>query len=280
VRGPGMEENTRILGLFTCFNRKNSTLRCLDTLLKQQGVDWAFIAVDDNSPDGTAEALGLYPQVMVIEGNGSSYYSGGMRIAISAAKARCEAEAFDYILLINDDVSFHPGAVGRLVAYLNGENAVMVGATEDSAGRLSYGGIRMRSRFGPKYEWVMSSGRRETCDTFNANCVLIPVEIFRRAPNIDPAYVHSIGDFDYGLEITRLGYPIYVSDFFVGVCDDNPVAGGWRDRSLGVLERIRRKESPKGQPVRMWFHYLRKHYGLVSACLYAANDYIKIFLGR
>jgi GT2 family glycosyltransferase len=114
------------------------------------------------------------------------------------------------------------------------------------------------------------------CDTFNANCVLIPWGIFRKLNNIDTVYTHSMGDFDYGYSASRSGVSIKVSDQFVGVCPDNPVSVTWRNTELSRKERLRRKESPKGLPGNEWFHYLKKNYNVLTAIVYSAIPYLRI----
>ena len=97
---------------------------------------------------------------------------------------------------------------------------------------------------------------------------------------IDPFYKHSIGDFDYGLQISRLGYEIHVFPSYVGQCNDNALTKTWQDRTLPRRERVRLKESRKGLPRDDWFHYLRKNFGLATAIVRSITPYIKILIGK
>ena len=77
----------KVLGLMTCFNRKEKTIRALNNLIQGNSeIEMSFIVADDGSTDGTSEALGEIPNVTVLKGNGSLFYSGGMRLAIEEAK--------------------------------------------------------------------------------------------------------------------------------------------------------------------------------------------------
>ena len=77
----------KVLGLMTCFNRKEKTLRALENLIQgNPEIEFSFIVVDDASTDGTAQALNQIESMMLISGNGSLFYSGGMRLAITEAK--------------------------------------------------------------------------------------------------------------------------------------------------------------------------------------------------
>ncbi len=133
---------------------------------------------------------------------------------------------------------------------------------------------------GIHYNTVKPSDSDRRCDTFNANFVVIPKTIFMAVPTMDEHYRHSLGDFDYGLSIKRKGFSIEVSDFFVGVCDNNPSGGTWRDKSLSRSERIKKKESVKGAPARQWFYFLKKNFGIGYAIVYSVMPYLRIILGK
>jgi GT2 family glycosyltransferase len=105
-------------------------------------------------------------------------------------------------------------------------------------------------------------------------------DAFFTMPNFDPHYVHSLADFDYGLEMRRKGIPVQVSVSYAGICPDNDSTGGWTDRKLSRRERLRKKESVKGAPFRPWFYFLRKNFGLGQAILHGFTPYLRILLGR
>lgn len=268
----------KVLGLVTCFNRKEKTVRALKNLIQgNPTIDFSFIVADDASTDGTVQALESFNMVTVLSGDGTLFYSGGMRLAIE--KAKCLKEQFDYCLLFNDDVEFYDSAIEKLKE--KEKNVIWVGPTCDEQGVLTYGGIVKTSVWRPKTEIIMgknTSGKE--CDTFNANCVLIPWNIFIILDNIDAIYTHSMGDFDYGFSAKKKGVKIKVSDEYVGVCPDNPVQVSWRNTKLSRRERFQRKESPKGLPGKEWFHYLNKNYNLLTAIIYSLIPYVRILIKK
>lgn len=268
----------KVLGLMTCFNRKEKTIRALKNLIKgNPDIEFSFIVADDASSDGTAEALNCFQNVKVLLGNGSLFYSGGMRLAIE--EARNDGTVYDYCMLFNDDVEFFDAAIEELCK--KDASVIWVGPTSDERGALSYGGIVKTSKWRPKTEIVMADDSKgRACDTFNANCVLIPWDIFKELDNIDDVYTHSMGDFDYGFSAVKKGYEIRVSDKYVGVCPDNPVSVSWRNTDLSMKERIRRKESPKGLPTKEWFYYLKKNYNFITAVVYSVIPYIRIVIKK
>ena len=268
----------RVLGLMTCFNRKEKTVKALEKLIQgNPQIEFSFVVADDASTDGTAEALQKFPGVTVLSGDGNLFYSGGMRLAIQHAKTA--GAEYDFCLLFNDDVDFFAHGLETLCKKKKG--IIWVGATSDEEGNLSYGGVVKTSNWRPKTKIIKSDDEEGTvCDTFNANCVRVPWDIFMALDNIDPVYTHSMGDFDYGFCAVRKGYEIRVADGFVGVCPDNPVSVSWRNTELSRKERLRRKESPKGLPTKEWFHYLNKNYHLLTAIVYSTIPFVRILLKK
>lgn len=274
----------KILGILACYNRKEKTKSCIETLVqKNPECMITFVVVDDSSTDGTSKMLeelsnsGKY-DIHLLKGTGRLFYSGSMHVGMKYALEKFQAN-FDYCMLLNDDVLFFKGCVKKMVAQSQSQNnAVIVGAMSDATGSLSYSAVKYIK--GIRYKKMEIGQWNSRADTFNANCVLIPYVIFRNMGPIDSYFVHSLGDFDYGLELTRYGYKIYVSKEYVGQCENNSNKNTWMDCSLSRRERLRRKESPKGAPVKQWFYFLRKHWGILVAIKGSITPFIRIFFNR
>ena len=75
----------KIAVLITSYNRREKTLTCLKNLMEQDeipGLQLSIYLVDDNSSDGTTEAVrSHYPSVNIIKGTGQLFWAGGMRTA-------------------------------------------------------------------------------------------------------------------------------------------------------------------------------------------------------
>lgn len=270
-----------IATLLTCYNRKEYTIQCIKTLSEQNpSLDFVFVVVDDGSKDGTVEELQkLSDNIVLLHGTGSLFWNGGMYLAIDYAMNKLSS--IDYILLVNDDVNFYPKAIEKMIKRAkDNDKCVVVGSTEDNTGEISYGGIRKKSNFMAKFELIKPSVEPVLCDTFNCNCVLIPQEQFLICRNLDSYYKHSMGDYDYGMKIRRLGIPIINSSEHIGTCSDNAVGNTWRDRALTRRKRLELKESPKGLPKKDWFHFIYKNYGLLSAIYHSITPYIRILLKK
>lgn len=271
----------KVAVLLTCYNRKEKTIACLKSLANQNpGYDLRFVVTDDNSSDGTVSALqesGL--TVKILSGDGNLFWNGGMRKAISYALQK--NDWYDYVMLVNDDVLFYPGIVDLLYHRLmENEGEVVVGSTEDTAGRTSYGGVICLSRHFAKFRLQEPTENPVFCDTFNCNCVFMSKEIFFQAGNLDKHYTHSMGDYDYGMKLVRKGLRIINSEKHVGKCDDNEDAGTWRDTNLSRKQRLQKKESAKGLPRKDWFYFVKKNYGLFPAIYHTITPYIRILIGK
>lgn len=272
--------NMKILTLFSCFNRKDKTENCIRALVSgNPNLDFEFVVVNDGSTDGTAEMLQeLKKEFLITVLNGENlYYSGGMRLGMQYIKENNLLA--DYFLIINDDVDFFEKSIENLIEQsVIKNNSVIVGATKDDNENLSYGAIKYIKSI--KYKTLSVSESDIPADTFNANCVLIPWNVFMNTPIMDNHYIHSLGDFDYGLSISKKGFKIFTSKCYAGICNNNSILDTWEDRSLSLIQRIKKKESIKGAPFRQWFWFLFKNFGLLKAVLHSITPYLRVLLGK
>lgn len=269
--------------IFTCFNRKEKTITCIRTLTElNPNIRFQFIIVDDASTDGTVEAINsLKINTVIIKGSGSLYWCGGMRAGI-AEYLKSDPPNNDYCLLVNDDVKFKDRSIEAMFDRLDDRNdVVVVGATCNEQGVFTYG-LRCKEKWYKRniIKSIEPSKTEIIGETCNANCILIPNVILKKVGNMDSAYTHSLGDYDFGFDITRHGYKLISSEDYVGYCSGNPVKGTWLDNHLSRKERLQKKESPKGNPAREWWHFLYKNYGVISAIGYSIIPYIKILIGK
>lgn len=269
--GPSAPPTVRVAVIMACFNRREKTLSCLRSLFAaaggQEGLRLTVYLSDDASPDGTAEAVARqFPAVVVLHGSGSQYWCGGMRQAMAAAIASGPS---DYYLWLNDDVLLFPESLRTLLHTADsegrrlGEAPIVVGATRDPvSGKTSYGGRTQSRPLRPLYLDMVEPGdvpRR--CTTMNGNCVLLPRSAVDRLGNLDPAFVHGLADWDYGLRATRAGVPIFLSPGHVGSCAVNPGPGAARAAPASPRAAWRDAVGPKAFPVGAWKEYTRRYGG-------------------
>ena len=272
----------KVLSIFTCYNRKQKTKKCIETIEEcNPTCDFTFVVADDGSTDGTYEMLQdlqSKANIHIVRGKGDWFYSGGMHIGMEYALQNLPHD-FDYFLMMNDDVIFFENSIQCMISQsISQGDAVVVGAMCNDCGELSYGAVKYTS--GYKYRKMDIQEWEIPTDTFNANCVLIPYNAFEKVGAMDPFYRHSLGDFDYGLSLKKAGYDIFQSKEFAGMCNNNNSKGTWTDTSLSRTERFRRKESIKGAPTKQWFYFLKKNFGLPIAIKGSLTPYIRILIGK
>jgi GT2 family glycosyltransferase len=274
--------NPSLAVLMTCHNRREITLRCLQHLF-QQSVPITVYLVDDGSSDGTAAAVhATYASVQVITGDGNLFWAGGMRLAFAEAMKTGHA----YYLWLNDDTLLEPGALSHLLAMhhtlvAQGEaTAIVVGSTRNpKTGEPTYGGaVRSKQWYSNKFEFAGSSQELSPCDTFFGNCVLIPQSVVDRVGNIDPAFIHTLGDLDYGLRTRNQGGSVWVAPEYVGTCAQNSVNGSWADTDLPLFQRLRKVTQTKNFPLHPWTTFCRRHSGPLWF-LYFVLPYIRAIVG-
>jgi GT2 family glycosyltransferase len=255
-----------LVALLTCHNRRETTLRCLESLFGQHhepdSLDVQAVVVDDGSSDGTADAIrARFDRATVIDGPGDLYWARGMQLAEAHALARQP----EHLLWLNDDVVLDPGALGTLLATASmNPDAIVVGALRDpEAGTTTYSGVT-RSRWHPlRTTPVEPEDAPREADTFNGNVVLVRRVLAERVGGIDGGFSHSQADFDYGLRARKLGIDILVAPGTIGTCPRGSLRGTFRDVSLPFRRRWELMQGPKGLPLRSHRRFLRRHGGML-----------------
>jgi GT2 family glycosyltransferase len=256
--------------LMTCHNRREKTLACLTALYRNTlptGCTLTVFLVDDGSRDGTSEAvLDNYPDVNIIRGDGNLYWCGGMRAAFNAALN----QRFDAYLLLNDDTMLFSTALNCLLdSYkyaltMEARPSMVVGSVVDPVtAALTYGGRISRGWMQPLYyDFVPPVSSPITCDTANANCLLVPSNIVEAIGNLDAVFTHGKADYDYGLRAKRKGFKTFVANAVVGECSDNPAEDPSKFNKLSLKQKWRYLTSPKQYPLYEWLIFTWRHAGV------------------
>ncbi|MEH1862655.1 MAG: glycosyltransferase family 2 protein [Nostoc sp.] len=258
-------EKANLAVIMTCYNRRNTTLACLNALYQQKNYCDVYLT-DDGSSDGTTEAIkAKYPEVQILQGNGNLFWVGGMHLAFSEAIKY----KYDYYLWLNDDTFLEANAVSKLLQVhqnlteLGYPDSIVVGSTKDSTtGKATYGGaVKSKKWYSNKFEFLEPSSVIQKCDAMYGNCVLIPKSVVAKVGNIDTAFVHSLGDLDYALRACKLGCKIWVAPGYIGTCTRNSICNSWADTNLNLLERLKKVLQIKGFPLKSWTIFCSRHSG-------------------
>jgi GT2 family glycosyltransferase len=273
----------KIAAILTCFNRKQKTLTCLERLSRQEGLgtslDLDVYLVDDGSTDGTGDAVrAAYPRTHVIQGNGQLFWNRGMHLAWKEAAA---AGDYDYYLWVNDDTHIEDFCVRELVscAQATGNGAIICASIRSAvSGEWTYGGYIVA---GGKNVPVTPTGKMEPVTVINGNCVLVPRQVFQRVGNIDPVFIHAIGDLDYGLRAARKNVAIFIAPHFLGYCEKNPSMPKWCLPQVPLRDRIKNLYSPLGNSHPYYFFiYEYRHFGIFTALKHYFTIHLRLCIPR
>jgi GT2 family glycosyltransferase len=236
--------------LMTCHNRRDVTVRCLASLREAanqaaEQVTVQVFLVDDGCTDGTAEALAKeFPEVFVIEGTGSLYWCGGMRLAWRAAASK---GGFDAYLWLNDDVTLFPDALAVLmstqqdVVRKTGRSGIIVGSTRNHTDySTTYGDM------GPAGV-VPPGDSPRVIHSFNGNIVLVPDNVYRVVGGLSRAYRHGFGDIDYACRAGRAGIPMWLAPGHLGACMMDKISR-WERADMPLWQRLIAMHQPTGCP--------------------------------
>lgn len=254
----------KIAILLATFNRKQKTISCLDSIYVQmlpEGMEICIFMTDDNSSDGTAQAVAdRYPQVNLFKGNGNLFWAGGMR---SSWREALKSDP-DYYLLLNDDTLLNNTALYSLLNYYevsgNTAHAITIGSTFDVANKeISYGGRKLYHPKKVKSYSVYSETEYIECDLANANIMMVPKAVVQRIGILSDRYTHSIADFDYTLRAKKAGFKVIVVPGILGDCTDDH-GKNWKSPVVSLKDRISYLKSPKGLAYKEYLNFIRIHF--------------------
>lgn len=267
-----------VTAILTSHNRRDLTVRCLGSYFGQAAPGWVLhaVLVDDGSTDRTAQEVRTsFPDVEVVEGDGSLFWAAGMAAAEHVA-ARREP---DYILWLNDDVVLQPHAVKELVAASREQPRVKVhlvtGAVASRlTGAVTYGGVRRRDSHPMRFDLVVPNGSAQSVDTVHGNLLLVPRCTYLRLGGIDSAFAHAYADFDYGLRVRAMGGNCVLAPSVLGWCEANDMPTV-ASMEISLLSKWRQMNGRKHSPFRSQVRYLRRHGG-AAWFIFVLTPYVKM----
>lgn len=266
--------------IITVHNRKEKTLRCLELLFANTSNHFKIkvYLTDDGSTDGTGDSVAqLYPEVIIIRGNGSLFWNRGMRYAWEYAAQTY----YDYYLWLNDDTAIMDDSISRLVNWSKESNdkCIIVGSTCSSKDNtlLSYGGRQIK-RNHPLIKPDNISPIE--CSVFNGNIVLIPYSVFEKIGFNDNYYRHSFGDFDYGIMAMKNGIKSLIAPGYYGYCERNNPVPLFRRKCYRLTERYKMLYSPRGYNPIEDFHFNKKFRPLWQCIWYFMKLHLNVLFPK
>ncbi|HEV2355156.1 MAG TPA: glycosyltransferase, partial [Puia sp.] len=237
------------------------------------------IVVVDGSTDGTLGMLEKeFPEAAIVHGDGNWWYTRSINEGVKRAlQLDC-----DYVLTLNDDLTFGPRYVATLLAdQLAADPDAVVGSVSLSAATprlITFSGVSRVApnlkeyNYIPKFSPVLEeslSGVRPSV-VLSGRGILYPSRVFRRFGLYDPRLVQYSSETDYTYRVSRNGVPVLISYnarvyenvrlTSAGAVYNNP-------SFLALLRSFRNKYS-----INSWWktrYYAVKHRGPVTGSLIA-----------
>jgi len=260
----------KIIALATCFNRRDITLRALDSLQQQSlpsGYSLDICIVDDGSTDGTSDAIrSSFPNITVLNSSGNLYWAGGMRFGWNEY---VKHQDMDYLLVFNDDIKLYQNALEKLLTAAEEVNelsdapyAITGAFMEPNTKETAYGGVKRSSRWHPlRFKKIKPKDIIQDCDTLNMNLVLISRKALDQIGFLSQGFIHGGADYDYGLRLRQQGGRVVLAAGYMGECSLNSIKGTSAEPGISFRERWHRLTSIKEQPPRQRALYYRRHGG-------------------
>lgn len=260
----------RVAALYTCFNRKEKTLSSLSHLYQAknqspQKIELSVYLTDDNSSDGTAEAIASeFPEVNILKGNGELYWAGGMRNSWNKALAG----DYDAYLLLNDDTNVKSNlfqTVFETEEYCLSHHdrpGIYIGNTaEPKSDEVSYGGWVYTNHFLALMERVpIDKVTPKSCELGNANIMWVSKNVVDQIGILSKNYVHGMADFDYTYKAFKKNIPVLVMPGIMGVCENDHTNPYLKFVNLPFAERLKMLYHPVGLDYSSQLYYMKKHF--------------------
>jgi len=250
--------------LMTVFGRRDFTVKCLtkfyDAMKLTPQINYDIYLLDDASIDDTYTVISnLFPSVNLIKGEGNLFWCRGM---IEAWKIASKIEYDGFILLNNDSYIFEDGlSVLFSNSFSTGNNSIISGAFKSEFNeKATYGG-----RLKGQLINLAPNGELQKIEWLNGNFVLIPKKIFDKIGMLDSVFHHSIGDYDYGLRAIKAGFKVFLTEKYVGTCEEHYKKQDCYDKEISLYKRVKNFYSPLGDNPFQRFIFLNRHESFLKA---------------
>ena len=195
-------------------NRWHEAIRSIECLLSDNYQSKIIILIDDGSTDGTSnECATLFPEVVLLQGDGNLWWSGAINVGIrKAMELRC-----DMVMWLNDDNRVESHTISEMVASYrrNGPDAIICSRTRSTETLLD-------EWAGEPPRWHKNYESFQRLDLSPPDIlvehppggrgVLIPIECFNKIGFVDQRrFPHYWADHDFHYRAMAAGYQYYLA---------------------------------------------------------------------
>lgn len=230
---------TRVAIVAPVHNRRDITLQCLRSLSKinEEGLDVRTYIVDDGSTDGTSEAIATqFPNVNLIKGDGTLWFTEGTNVGIRAALA----DEPDFVLLMNDDQIFDADFLHSLVKVALASPRSVVGSLLllwDTPHKVFQVAPVFQMQWGCWRHWHQQTvwtvpDRPWEVDLIVGNCLLVPAQAFRDHGLMNSKRYPNFGDAEFTPRLRKAGWKLLIDPLSRVFCQPNNLPAAVRKMSI------------------------------------------------
>lgn len=244
----------------TVHNRREKTLRCLDSLKEtwapfSERIMLKVFLTDDGCTDGTPDAIRAQSSpidVQILPGDGNLFWNGGM---IQSWKAALEEGGWNGYLWLNDDVVVLPAFwqdlmdTDRYCIETYGKRGIYVGSTQDAVtGAFTYGGFVYTNKITLKDKMLIPDGSVQRGEAGHGNITFVATDVVEKQGIFCDKYLHGGTDHDYTYLAHKAGFPVLVLPHYSAACDNDHAKDGGRKAffDLPLRERLQAMDDPRG----------------------------------
>jgi GT2 family glycosyltransferase len=195
-------------------NKRQLTLKCLESLERQTIKGARIIVVDDGSTDGTAKAIRTkFPCVTILRGNGNLWWSASMNLGVKCALELDTA----YIISLNNDLEVAEDYIEKMIYWAQQKPSAILGsyAFDIKTGLPVYGGERIiwqKMKYVSLLDVLPPENRTGIHEVthFPGRGLWIPAEVFKSIGLFDAKWLpHYSADYDFTFRARENGFELY-----------------------------------------------------------------------
>lgn len=195
-------KSNRVAVVVPTYNRRTLSENTVKSLFNDGYVHMSIFVCDSNSTDGTKEAVSQYPGTYVLNVGPEKWWSGSVNVGIK----RAIEENFDYVLILNDDLSLPKNLISQLVELALQLPEAIITAAQSTEGKL-FLGQKVVGLFRNRQEVITTGMNFVDIDLINGSCLLIPIDLFKKIGIIDEVRCpHLAGDNEFLLRARNAGF--------------------------------------------------------------------------
>lgn len=203
--------NPKIYILLPVHNRKEITLKFINSLLKQSYTNYQLLLIDDGSTDGTSiEVKTLIPNTIIIKGYGNWWWAGSLQQGFNWIKNN-NINKKEIVLIVNDDTILEKDFLSNGTNYLkqNSNTLLLAYAYDLANNQLLDCGIN----YDFKKNIISKPSGDKKINCLSTRGLFLYVEDFQKIggfyPNLLP---HYGSDYEFTARAFRKGYTLSSSN--------------------------------------------------------------------